>query len=158
MKLLFIVMFVLQNLSTRWLTDFEQARQKAYSEQKLIVLNFSGSDWCGPCIQMHKEIFDSEAFEQFANVHLVLVKADFPRLKKNALTKDQQKKNDQLAEIYNKKGIFPATVLLTAEGNPIKIWEGFPQLSAGQFIREIQFAMVTSEKHFYDGVLPSKAD
>lgn len=131
----------------RWFTDLEQARRSAHDEQKFILLNFSGSDWCGPCIQMHKEIFDTDIFEQFANAHLVLVQADFPRLKKNALTKDQQKKNDRVAETYNKKGIFPLTILLTAEGKVIKTWEGLPPLSAIQFTEEIQSAMNASEGH-----------
>ena len=90
----------------------DEAKMLAQKEHKHILLNFSGSDWCGPCIRLHKEIFDSEAFQQFAETNLVLVNADFPRLKKNQLSASQQKINDAIADQYNSKGIFPFTVLL----------------------------------------------
>src|SRR4026208_2296527 len=100
-----------------WETDFNKAKESAQSEHKFILLNFSGSDWCGPCIRMHKEIFETDDFKKYADDNLVLVNADFPRLKKNQLSKDQQKKNDLLADKYNPKGIFPLTVLLAADGS-----------------------------------------
>lgn len=124
--------------SAEWLLDFDKAKLRAQTEHKYILLNFSGSDWCGPCIQMNKEIFETATFDEFAKEHLVLVNADFPRLKKHALSDSQLKKNEQLAESYNKKGIFPLTLLLNFEGKVIKSWEGFPLLSAGEFTREIQ--------------------
>ena len=80
---------------TPWQTDIQKAEQAAKTEHKLIILNFSGSDWCGPCIRLHKEIFESEVFTKFSDEHLVLLNADFPRLKKNQLPKEQQKKNDK---------------------------------------------------------------
>lgn len=61
-----------------WETDIESAKHKAQDEHKFILLNFSGSDWCGPCIRMHKEIFESEEFKNYADRNLVLVNADFP--------------------------------------------------------------------------------
>jgi thioredoxin-related protein len=124
--------------SPPWQTDFEKARQSAQSEHKLILLNFSGSDWCGPCIRMHEEIFDNNSFVQYANEHLVLVNADFPRLKKHKLPEDQQKKNDQLADKYDKDGIFPLTLLITSDGKVLKKWEGKPQISAATFTSEIK--------------------
>src|SRR5438477_12871131 len=99
-----------------WGTNFEEARQVAIQNHKYILLNFSGSDWCGPCIRMHDEIFENKSFSQFSTDHLILVNADFPRLKKNQLSKEQQKKNDQLADVYNKEGTFPMTLLLTTDG------------------------------------------
>ncbi len=69
---------------------------------------------------------------------MVLVKADFPRLKKNQLTKEQQKLNDQLADKYNNEGVFPLTILLTPEGNVLKKWEGLPQISTDEFTTEIK--------------------
>ncbi|MBC7828424.1 MAG: thioredoxin family protein [Chitinophagaceae bacterium] len=141
MKLLFALLSLFSVPSTGWLLDFEKAKQAAQNENKYILLNFSGSDWCGPCIQLHKEIFDAEIFEKFSMDHLVLVNADFPRSKKHALSMDQQKKNDQLADSYNKKGIFPFTILLTAEGKVVKTWEGLPSLSADQFIKQVQSIM-----------------
>ena len=138
MRLLLILVFSNIFLSSvNWETDIIRAEQTARAEHKLIVLNFSGSDWCGPCIRLHKEIFDSEAFTTFANEHLILVNADFPRTKKNQLSKEQQKKNDEMADVYNKDGVFPLTLLLNPEGKVLKKWEGFPKESADEFTNEI---------------------
>jgi len=87
---------------------------------------------------MESDIFSSEAFSGYAKDHLVLVNADFPRLKKHALSKEQEKKNEQLADAYNPKGVFPFTVLLTADGKILKTWEGLPQLSAEEFTKQLQ--------------------
>src|SRR5258705_691249 len=84
-----------------WQTDCEKAKVEAKAENKLILLNFSGSDWCGPCIRLKKDIFDSETFMKYADENLVLVNADFPRLKKNMLSKELQKQNESLADTYN---------------------------------------------------------
>src|SRR6185369_3802619 len=108
--------------ASSWQTDFEKAKQSARKEKKLILLNFSGSDWCGPCIRMHKDIFENSAFTDYAADHLVLVNADFPRMKKNQLSKEQQEKNDHLADLYDKEGEFPLTLLLTADGKVLKTW------------------------------------
>lgn len=121
-----------------WETDFEKAKQVAADEHKLILLNFSGSDWCGPCIRLRSEIFNSNAFSSFADSNLVLLNADFPRLKKNQLSRELQQKNEQLADTYNPKGNFPYTVLLDASGKVIQSWNGLPRLSPEQFVQEIK--------------------
>jgi thioredoxin-related protein len=139
MRILWITLFSGLLLSAPpWQTDFEKAKQSAQTEHKLILLNFSGSDWCGPCIRMHKEIFESNSFKQYAGEHLELVNADFPRLRKHELSKDQQKKNDQLADTYNRDGIFPLTLLLTSEGKVLRKWEGFPQVSCDEFTGQVK--------------------
>jgi len=137
MKLLLLTLGIFVTTVT-WETDFLKAKETAKSSNKLILLNFSGSDWCGPCIRMHKEIFDHPSFVEYASSNLILLRADFPRLKKNRLTDEQQAKNDQLAEVYNKEGKFPLTVLLSAEGKVLKKWEGFPNLSATDFVQDIK--------------------
>ena len=121
-----------------WLTDLNKAEQIAKTEHKLILLNFSGSDWCIPCMKLRADIFNSDAFTQYANNNLILVNADFPRLKKNQLSKDQQKKNDKLADKYNPQGSFPYTLLLTAEGKVIKAWDGYPNVTAERFTGQIK--------------------
>jgi thioredoxin-related protein len=115
-----------------------QAEQKAQAEHKLVLLNFSGSDWCGPCIRMRKEVFESESFQQFANACLILVHADFPRMKKNQLTKEQQQENDGLAEKYNSDGVFPCVLLLDCKGNVIHTWKGFYDQGAEAFTSEVK--------------------
>ncbi len=121
-----------------WDTDFENAKKKAEKEHKYILLNFSGSDWCGPCIRLRDQVFDNPSFVKYADNNLVLINADFPRLKKNQLSKDQQKKNDKLADKYDPDGIFPYTVLLNAEGKLIHVWEGLPNTTAEQFTSQIK--------------------
>lgn len=135
LSLLFVFSLHVQ-AAEEWGSDFSEAQKKAKAEQKFILLNFSGSDWCGPCIQLKKEVFESESFKAFASEKLVLLRADFPRLKKNQLPKAQQEKNDLLAEKYNTEGKFPLTVLINAEGKVVQQWEGF-QPSAAKFIKEI---------------------
>ncbi|TMI61949.1 MAG: thioredoxin family protein [Bacteroidetes bacterium] len=125
-------------LSPGWETDFESAKQKASEQHKYILLNFSGSDWCGPCIRMHKEIFESDVFKTYADANLVLLNADFPRLKKNQLSKEQQKKNDLLADKYNTKGSFPLTVLLAGDGSVIYSWDGMPDKTPDQFVKQLK--------------------
>lgn len=132
-----LLSFLLLSFTT-WETNFEKAKTTATKEHKYILLNFSGSDWCGPCIRMHKEIFDNEAFQQFATQKLVMMNADFPRQKKNQLSKDLQKQNDQLADKYNSKGSFPMTALLDANGNVLRSWEGLPKENADQFLNELK--------------------
>lgn len=142
MRFLLISLLSLITLpSIIWQTDIVKAEQSAKEEHKFIILNFSGSDWCGPCIRLHNEIFDSEIFTKYANDHLVLLNADFPRAKKNQLSKEQQKKNDEVADVYNKNGVFPLTLLLNSEGKVLKKWEGFPKESADEFTNEINAVM-----------------
>lgn len=119
-----------------WIGDFSQAQSQAKQENKFILLNFSGSDWCGPCIKLKHDVFETSEFNDFAQGKLVLVRADFPRLKKNQLPKDQQDRNDQMAERYNPNGKFPLTVLLNAQGKVLHEWEGY-QPSKEKFIAEI---------------------
>ncbi|MFM7019481.1 MAG: thioredoxin family protein [Aquirufa sp.] len=132
MNLLSAILFAVLS----WMGDFSQAQKDAKDQQKLILLNFSGSDWCGPCIKLKHDVFESEAFGQYAQNKLVLVRADFPRLKKNQLPADQQARNDQMAERYNPNGKFPLTVLINSQGKVLKEWEGY-QPSVQKFISEI---------------------
>lgn len=146
MRILLITLlssFLLSN--DPWGTDLDKAKESAQAGHKLIMLNFSGSDWCGPCIRMHKELFESKAFTNYASDHLVLVNADFPRLKKHQLTPEQLKKNNKLAETYNKEGNFPFTLLLSADGKVLKTWDGYPKASPEEFTDQIK-AIVDANK------------
>ena len=121
-----------------WETDFSKATQNAQKEHKYMLLNFSGSDWCIPCIKLHKEVFESDAFNSYAASNLVLVNADFPRLKKNGLSKEQEKRNEELADKYDKEGHFPYTVLLDEKGAVVKTWDGYPNVNPEQFIAQVK--------------------
>ncbi len=125
-------------ISAGWTTDFARAKDEAKETHKYILLSFSGSDWCIPCIRTRKEIFEKESFIKYAETSLILVNADFPRLKKNSLTKAQTKQNETLAEQYNKAGTFPLTLLLNSNGKVLKEWRGYPGITPEIFVSQIK--------------------
>ena len=129
-----------------WMVNFDNAKATAARDHKFILLNFSGSDWCGPCIKMKKEVFESDAFRSIAEDQLVLVRADFPRTKKNQLSKEQTQHNERLAEIYNPDGKFPFTLLLNSEGQVIKKWDGYSFESQDAFIKDLNTTIVALKK------------
>jgi thioredoxin-related protein len=116
---LILCLGTLPGFSQDWLTNFEEAKEKASKENKTIVMVFQGSDWCAPCIKLSREIWETETFKEYAGDHYVMVQVDFPRQKKNALSEEQQAQNDALAEQYNQNGIFPLVVVLDAQGTVI---------------------------------------
>jgi thioredoxin-related protein len=103
--------------SQEWQTNIEEAKSLAQKSNHNIILVFQGSDWCAPCMKLEQEIWNTEEFKTYAKDHYVMLKADFPKRKKNALTEEQQSANNQLAEKYNKKGYFPLVVVLDGQGN-----------------------------------------
>jgi thioredoxin-related protein len=137
MKLLGIYLIMIFSASISWLGDFNTAKTEAAQNHKLILINFSGSDWCGPCIRLRKEILESNTFENYASDHLVLVRADFPRQKKNQLSKEQVKLNETLADQYNPDGKFPFTLLVDEHGKVLRTWDGFPNETPDQFVSDI---------------------
>ena len=132
------LLLLLTILPIKWEPDFDNAKKIAQEKKELILLNFSGSDWCGPCIVLRKEYIESEAFTDMSKENLVLVNADFPRKKKNMGTPEQIKRNEDLAEIYNKDGSFPLTLLLDADGKVLKTWHGKPETTPEQWTAEIK--------------------
>jgi uncharacterized protein YyaL (SSP411 family) len=145
MKTIYIALIALF-AAPQWHTRLEEAKQVAAREHRHILLNFSGSDWCGPCILLRKEVFDDPEFSAMADSGLVLVNADFPRMKKNQLPKEQQAANDRVADIYNPKGIFPLTLLLTADGKELKRWEGNPGLKSTPFCQQVRTLLTANDR------------
>lgn len=140
MKLLFICIASILSTGVTWLGDFNVAKTEAVKTRRLILINFSGSDWCGPCIRLRKEILETSVFEDYAKDHLILVRADFPRQKKNQLSKEQVKLNEALADKYNAEGKFPFTLLVDENGRVIKTWDGFPNVSPDDFVAALRDA------------------
>jgi len=136
MKLLALLIVFM--IPIQWEPSFENAKKTAKEKKELILLNFSGSDWCGPCIVLRRDYLESEVFTTMAKDNLVLVNADFPRKKKNIGTAEVVKRNEALAEQYNKEGSFPLTLLLNADGKVIKSWHGKPEANAEQWTSEIK--------------------
>lgn len=130
---LFVVLFAANPVN-----DLAKAKETARSEHKLILLKFSGSDWCVPCIRLQKQIMDTEQFHIFSDKNLVLMDVDFPRLKKNKLPKEEQAKNDFIAEKFNKEGVFPKLILMDADGKILAQWDGFNNWSPQTLIDNIK--------------------
>ncbi|HEY8782415.1 MAG TPA: thioredoxin family protein [Mucilaginibacter sp.] len=137
MKLLTAFFILHLFAAVTWLGDFNEASSEAAKTHKLILINFSGSDWCGPCIRERTEILENATFENYAADHLVLVRADFPRQKKNQLSKEQTQRNEALADKYNPEGKFPYTLLVDEHGKVLKDWDGFPNVSPETFVEQI---------------------
>ncbi len=139
MKLILLASAIFLSFSfTTWEPDFAMAKQEAKQKHQLILLNFSGSDWCGPCIRLKKEIFQSTVFSSFADSNLICYNADFPRNKKNQLDKKVIIQNESLADQYNPDGKFPFTVLINEEGNVIRSWDGLPAEDSTAFTQELK--------------------
>lgn len=117
----------------------ENAKKQAAENRELILLNFSGSDWCIPCIKLHKNIIETEDFKRLETEKVIVyINADFPRGKKNQPSAELKKENASLADQYNSKGLFPYTLLLNPEGKVLKSWEGLPSENASAFSKEIR--------------------
>ncbi len=102
--------------SKGWIDNFETARAEAKAFGLPIFAFFTGSDWCGWCVRLHKEVLGEKAFQNFAAENLILFEADFPRGKK--LAKETVKQNEELAAKYGVQG-FPTVFLLDAEGKTL---------------------------------------
>ncbi len=129
-----ILLFVASAYSQNWKSDFEDAKATAAKENKNIVLVFSGSDWCAPCIKLDKVVWQSEEFKKEAEKNWVTYKADFPKKKANQLAPELTEANKKLAEKYNKNGSFPLVVLLDKSGKVIGM-TGFKNVSATDYIK-----------------------
>jgi thioredoxin-related protein len=105
----------------------------AKESNRNIVMVFSGSDWCAPCIKLDKSVWQSQEFQDFAKDHWIMLRADFPRKKANQLPEDQKMKNAQLAEKYNKNGYFPLVLVLDPNGN-ILGQTGYKNISVKEYM------------------------
>lgn len=135
MRNVLLLLIAVLLLSSGEATDLVQAKAKARSEDKLILLRFTGSDWCRPCKVMDKRVFQSDSFSVFAAEHLVLLEADFPR--NTEQDAETRKQNKLLARKYQKSQSYPYTVLLDADGKLLKTWRGYGGQYAGFYIDEI---------------------
>ena len=99
-----------------WQTDLPKAQAKAKAEKKLVMLDFTGSDWCGWCIRLNSEVFSKPEFVEYAKTNLVAVEVDFPHAKKQ--TEEQKKANQELQEKYKIPG-YPTIIVLNGAGEKV---------------------------------------
>jgi protein disulfide-isomerase len=107
-----------------WETDYAKALETAKRENKRVLVDFTGSDWCGPCIQLNKRVFSRPEFIDYAEKNLVLVEIDYPQRKKQSETLVKQ--NERLAQQYRieEKG-YPTLVLLDPAGKIVRELQGY---------------------------------
>lgn len=110
--------------AAEWQTDYEQAMAAAKETRKCVLLEFTGSDWCPPCIEMKKVVFSQAAFLNYARKNLILVEIDFPSRK--TLSEGITKQNERLKRQYGIDGKgFPTVVLLSPEGKILGELQGY---------------------------------
>jgi thioredoxin-related protein len=102
--------------AANWLTEQTAAQEQARKEKKLILVNFTGSDWCGWCIKLRNEVFSKPEFDAFASENLVLLEIDFP--KKKTLPAAVRKANAAFADKLKVSG-YPTLHLLDADGKSL---------------------------------------
>jgi thioredoxin-related protein len=107
-----------------WTEDYAKAVEKAKTDKKLVLLDFTGSDWCGWCIKLDKEVFSKSDFKNYAKENLVLVELDFPNAKPQ--TKKVKDQNKELAKKFGVQG-YPTIVVLDADGKEVARWGGYSQ-------------------------------
>ena len=100
----------------QWLTSLPDALTQAKEEEKLVLLDFTGSDWCSPCKMLHEKVLTQKEFLDHASENLVLVMLDFPRSKEQS--PELKAANNELAKKFNIEG-YPTLVLLDGEGNEL---------------------------------------
>jgi protein disulfide-isomerase len=99
-----------------WSDDYAASLAKAKAEDKMVLLDFTGSDWCGWCIKIDNEIFSKPEFQAYAKENLELVELDFPRGK--TLPAKVKAQNEKLAQEYGIQG-FPTIVVLNSKGKKV---------------------------------------
>ena len=133
----FILVGLLHAASAEWQTDYARALATARAQKKRVLLDFTGSDWCGPCIELNKRVFSSKEFRAYAEKNLVFVEVDYPRGKKQSAALVKQ--NEKLAKQYGmeEKG-YPTLVLLDPSGRAIREFTGYRGQTTAQFIAWIE--------------------
>jgi protein disulfide-isomerase len=107
-----------------WQTDYAKALATAKEQNKQVLLDFTGSDWCGPCIELRKRVFSQAEFRKYADKNLIFVEVDYPQRKKQSAELKNQ--NEKLAKQYgiDEKG-YPTIVLLDPNGKTVREFNGY---------------------------------
>ena len=122
-----------------WSTDFEKAFAQAKKERKAVLVEFTGSDWCQPCIIMRKNVFSKKEFVDAARKNFILVELDFPNG-----DKDLKKKNEPYAEKYKIDG-FPTVILFDADGKEFTRFPATKYPETDLFLKHLDDALDKKE-------------
>lgn len=130
-----LVLFQVSAAEGEWLTDLDKAKEKAKAENKMVLMDFTGSDWCPPCKALHKNVLASPEFVEFAKKNLVLVEVDFPT--KKPQSDELKKANKTLAKKFGIKA-YPTIVVLDSTGKELSNESGYGGEKAKEFIAKIE--------------------
>lgn len=140
MKRFFLSAFALFAATTlaraelNWLTNYDTAKAKAKTDNKLVLLDFTGSDWCIWCKRLNAEVFSQPQFQSYAAKNLILMELDFPRTKEQSAA--LKKQNQQLAGSYQIEG-FPTVIVLNSQGKMVGTL-GYMEGGADAFIAALE--------------------
>ncbi|WP_431164461.1 thioredoxin family protein [Tenacibaculum halocynthiae] len=98
-----------KKIKVTWEASYKEALKKSKKEKKPVLIYFTGSDWCGPCIKLDRELFHTSKFVEYANENMILYMANFPR-NKDLVTKEVAVVNKRLSKKY--KNSFPMVLLI----------------------------------------------
>jgi len=138
---LFLAIGLPRGNAFEWSTDLEAAAADARDNQKLLLLNFSGSDWCGWCKRLDSEVFSKSEFQDYADKHLVGILADFPRRTKQDKALTAQ--NRRLMDFFKVEG-FPTLLLFNSDAELIGQL-GYQPGGPEAFIQSIQKVVARSQ-------------
>jgi protein disulfide-isomerase len=125
----------LADAESGWLTDYKKAQQEAKAGNKFLLLDFTGSDWCGWCKKFDREVLLQPQFKDYARDNLVVVELDFPRAKEQS--PELRKQNRELAQEYDIVG-FPTIVVLSADGQKLWRYDGYFAEGPAAFIAQLR--------------------
>ena len=127
--------------AAEWMTDLEAAKAKAAAENKAVLVDFTGSDWCGWCIRLRQQVLDTPAFEQYAKDKFVLMEVDLPQNPK--FDPALRARNEQIAQQYAVSG-FPTVMVLSPKGEVVGGFNGFlPTVQAVS--KQLEAALTTAD-------------
>ncbi len=126
--------FTLLAAEGEWLTDLAKAQEKAKAEKKFVLIDFTGSDWCPPCKNLHKTVLVAPEFTQFAKDNLVLVEIDFPNGKPQSA--ELKAANKELAKKFKVEG-YPTVIVLDAAGKEVFKEVGYGGTPAKDYVAKL---------------------
>ncbi len=121
-----------------WETDFAEAAESAKAGNRYLLLDFTGSDWCGFCIKLNNEVFEKKPFKQYAEENLVCVIVDFPN--QRSLKSSLKKQNDSMKAQYGVKG-FPTVIVLAPGGDVVMQKVGYTSGEEDEYLEGLKAAI-----------------
>lgn len=125
----------IQVTAADWMTDLDKAVALAKKENKLVFIDFTGSDWCPPCIKLKKDVLSTTEFAKYAKDKFVLVELDYPRSKEQS--DDLKAANSKLQKEFGIRG-FPTVLILDGERKEVLRKVGFGGLTTAEYLKQFE--------------------